>query len=452
MQPSQVSVAAVAARRGRANTRPDYKKKRDAKQLTLSFSQQISNFFHGPENRNCEAMDGRNGCDQGVLCDDKSTHPAAFLILNSMGAINGLNWNLYDAVRTAHDHFSMGTFSDTFAPIDADDSAAKIVLDVLSMAFSVAVSPMWNSALKGLTYFKNNPNTLGTIKDMTNPIVTNSLTIVKDTTTAGQTITNTNDLTDAMKQMIDAFERGQTGYLNNLFNGSDASIDQLHALITDGKFLEGGTVTAPASQGQSPNNIDAADSIMKAIYASLIPLAWPKSNRHEHPFVMTSDKPCDFKGSPDQGATIDDDTANKNSVCYNGKLYYLVAAGDGPNQDCDGGDGMAISCRGLTFGTLSGVPTMDGKAWAGITKEDIAIGAINTNGQLCGAAAPSITANIVGGPPRKTGDAAIVEDVIDNGVRAACVVTGVPVCSGDEAMTNWGNQLMHGYSKNYPCN
>jgi hypothetical protein len=36
-------------------------------------------------------------------------------------------------------------------------------------------------ALKGMPYFKANPNTLATVKDWVNPMVTNSITIAKDT-------------------------------------------------------------------------------------------------------------------------------------------------------------------------------------------------------------------------------------------------------------------------------
>lgn len=68
----------------------EWRKRRDSGNTGgLSFSEQISNFFHGPEGMNCEVTAVRNGCNGGVECDDVN-HPGGYLILNSMAALNGV--------------------------------------------------------------------------------------------------------------------------------------------------------------------------------------------------------------------------------------------------------------------------------------------------------------------------------------------------------------------------
>ena len=83
----------------------------------LSFAQQISNFFHGPEQVHCEQTSARDGCSSSKECSDVN-HPAGFLILNSLVAVSNvsrsredfyfrrlimlkLHYNLYDAISKA---------------------------------------------------------------------------------------------------------------------------------------------------------------------------------------------------------------------------------------------------------------------------------------------------------------------------------------------------------------
>lgn len=56
----------------------------------LTFPQQISNFFHGPENMFCGATSARDGCGSYSLCSDVN-HPAGYFILNSFVAVSSVS-------------------------------------------------------------------------------------------------------------------------------------------------------------------------------------------------------------------------------------------------------------------------------------------------------------------------------------------------------------------------
>lgn len=55
--------------------------------------------------------------------------------------------NLYDAINEAESDITtqISTFVSDFAPVPSVDDSLKIALDILSLGFSLAMSPMWNS-------------------------------------------------------------------------------------------------------------------------------------------------------------------------------------------------------------------------------------------------------------------------------------------------------------------
>ena len=56
----------------------------------------------------------------------------------------------------------------------------KIALDIIQMGYALAAAGMWNSALKGLNYFHENPNTLGVLQDSVNGMVAGGISLIKD--------------------------------------------------------------------------------------------------------------------------------------------------------------------------------------------------------------------------------------------------------------------------------
>ena len=131
----------------------------------LTFPQQVSNFFHGPEQMLCADTSARDGCSSYVECDNVN-HPAGMFILNSFVAMSNvsapssgsdllkhivdlcqLNFNMYDAISKAESAVTtqMGGFASTFAPIEDGSEGLKLALDLLGLGFAMFMSPMWNS-------------------------------------------------------------------------------------------------------------------------------------------------------------------------------------------------------------------------------------------------------------------------------------------------------------------
>ncbi len=132
-------------------------------------------------------------------------------------------------------------------------------------------------ALKGVPFFKANGNTLGTLKDEINPLVSNGITIAKDTSIPSQVLSAQNDLNTNLDILVKTWTKTLDTFNSQLFNGSDSSNKALYGMITQGKVLEAGF---------QEDALFVQQSIEKAIYGYLIPQAWPKSNLDLSPVVL----------------------------------------------------------------------------------------------------------------------------------------------------------------------
>lgn len=114
----------------------------------LTFTQEVSNFFNGPEQMMCGALSARDGCGSYVQCNNVN-HPAGMFILNSFAAISSLNYDIFDAISKAEGQITtdIGGFATTFAPIDDAPEALKVTLDLLGLGFALVASPLWNSGM-----------------------------------------------------------------------------------------------------------------------------------------------------------------------------------------------------------------------------------------------------------------------------------------------------------------
>ncbi|KAM0796585.1 hypothetical protein BDR22DRAFT_825040 [Usnea florida] len=397
----------------------------------LTFPQQISNFFHGPDQMLCGQTTARDGCSSDVECSDVN-HPAGFFILNSLVSISDLNYNFYEGIDNANGPVVdyMGTFSTTFAPINDPDAGLKLMLDLIGLGFALMASPVWNSLLKVVPFFKANPNTLGTLKDLVNPMVSNGVTISKDAGLSGAIISATNSLDTNLGNMVTTWEHAINTYNQNLFNGSSSSINMLHSQITDGHVLEAGF---------QQDGIQAA--MEKAIYGFLIPQAWNLSNEDLAPVVINSAAACGTS-NPDS-KYIYNNVAVANYACVDNTIYYLVGA-QGSNRDCTDQGGEAASCSSnYLLGPLPGVSTLDGTQWGGVKVEDFIAGAV---------AGYKANGNKNGWPVADPTNPDTLNNIYDNGIQAAGVVQ-IPVCSGKEATENWDNYSSGSGKKtaNYPC-
>ena len=72
---------------------------------------------------------------------------------------------------------------------------------------------------------------------------------------------------------------------------------------------------------------------------------------------------------------VTDDIAASSGVCYNNQAYYLFNVAGGPCIDLkerETGPGI-LPCPNKFLSELPGVGTMDGTAWGGVTRDDLAI-------------------------------------------------------------------------------
>ncbi|CAF9932295.1 MAG: hypothetical protein HETSPECPRED_008325 [Heterodermia speciosa] len=403
----------------------------------LTFPQQISNYFNGPDQMLCGDTSARDGCSSDVTCDNVK-YPAGMFILNSMVSVSDLNYNIFDSMGKGETAVTtlMGTFSTTFAPISDPDAGAKLLLDLLGLGFALFAAPTWNSFLKAVPFFKANGNTLGTIKDTVNPLVSNGVTISKDTGLSGAVIEATNELNANLASMVKAWTTTLDVYNQQLFNGSDASNTLLFTQIDEGKVLEAGF---------QQDDLMIQNAMEKAVYGYLIPQAWSLSNGQISPVVVDSGAACGTIDPVKKYISVD--IGDASFVCYNNIIYYLVGA-SGLVDDCFGSaedNELCDSTLAPSLKALPGLGELDGNQWGGVLKDDFIIGAVNSyaaNGNQNGWAATDPTS------------ADALDDIFDNGLRAAGVVQ-IPVCSAEEAYGNWLYAINSGktaMSAHYPCN
>ncbi|OBT82848.1 hypothetical protein VE02_08437 [Pseudogymnoascus sp. 03VT05] len=395
----------------------------------FNFSQAISFFFNGDEGMNCAVMADSNKCHGAYHCDDfKDTGAAAYFIMNSITSIEGALLNFYNAIY--HMEVTVNTaisdFIDDFAPMDSDPDWLKITIDLVSMGFALAAAPTWNSWLKNTPYFlKQNGNTLGTMKDSVNGMVSNSMTLIKDGQVAGAALATQDTLLSTLSQATQAWASTVDALNKKLFDGSDSSIKMLGDMMADGALLENPSVLSDQ---------DILVYLERALFSRLIPSAWQLSS--QKPFILDAGVPC---GTVDPTIEyLEKDVADKTWACAGNKLYYLVVLKGNAATCTTGREGF---CKHNYYSAPAGIDKLDGKLWGGVKLEDFVVGGVNgyhSNGDKNGwkSADPS--------------DTKMASTLYDLGIRSPGVV-GIPVCDTKTALQNWIDAERFGSHENYPC-
>ncbi|KAI9688659.1 MAG: hypothetical protein M1822_001016 [Bathelium mastoideum] len=320
----------------------------------------------------------------------------------------------------------MGTFSSIFAPTIDNDEGLKIVLDILGLGFALMAAPIWNIALKEAKIVSD--NTLGAIKDTINPIVSNGVTLIKDTSDATQELNNQNALDTNMGNMVGLWESTMSTYASDLFNGTDTN--SLFNVIKNGQMIsyDKGDLTGETIIGY----------VAGAIFARLIPAAWQLSNANLGTLIIDSQTPCGTVNPLPKD--IDPTVGSKNWVCVNNGLYYLLGA-TGQSRNCLVSR-YGTECYNNVYSALPGVDQLNNPQFGGITLQDLVIGSVNSY---------NASGNKNGGKAADPSDASTLSDLYDNSVRTAGVIQ-IPVCTVDEARNNWNTWSSGGQkSANYPC-
>ncbi|KAK4496835.1 hypothetical protein PRZ48_011284 [Zasmidium cellare] len=357
----------------------------------------------------CGMSNAKDGSVQDVQCTDAGK-PAGFMILNSMINTSIIFTNIYAAMGDAQTSVNgvMGTFANTFAPIDkSGQKFLHILFDFLALGYasysSVGARPQSGKPIAD------------DIKDETNAWVTQGLKITHDLTNNEESFNNAADLSEAVNKNIGVWRAAVSSYQSFLFDGSQDSIDALHNLITSGRIMETG-----ARQTLSP-----------AQFLSSLSLC----NKGNVPVIFDTGLNCKANGDrPDNGPK---DVSAHNWACVDSKFYYIKSA-QGREADCTGSV-TASHCVDEDFGELDGIDTLDGKTWNGLLGSDLVAAAVNSwlaAGKKNGADLPDVS------------DGKTLNALYDQDVHAPGLVA-IPICSEDEARSNWKQGHM---GKNYPCN
>lgn len=185
-----------------------------------------------------------------------------------------------------------------------------------------------------------------------------------------------------MGQSLQGWNYIFTKDLENLFDGTDKSIERLTIMISDGRMIDGIPKDIPypdktkrkdkddddnkKTEATDSEKKSVEDGFLTAFWAYSIPAVWQASGHH--PFIIDTGRSCDDKDG-------DKYTKDLKSACYENRLYQL-ADPDGRSHPCDYDCGITGGCKcdDSAFSSLKGVEELDGKAWSGLKVEDIIIG------------------------------------------------------------------------------
>jgi hypothetical protein len=240
---------------------------------------------------------------------------------------------------------------------------------------------------------------------------------------------------------------------SELFSGSKESLPQLTNMIVGGKMMPGNLL----------DDEEIQQIIMKSTFGYLIPQAWRMSNNEFHPFILDSRSPCSSSDNPFPELMSDND-AKSSSVCYNNLRYFIMST-TGVSAVCV----PRIGCTKNKLSKLPGISKLDGKAFGGVTMDDLVIGYVlhhhlSLNFPYCrrrplklvfhadksqsAVASYEANNNQNGGAPANAANAATISSLYDVGIRTPGVII-IPVCGAEEARENW-NRGSHS-SPNFPC-
>ncbi|ROW15174.1 hypothetical protein VPNG_03014 [Cytospora leucostoma] len=384
----------------------------------LSFPESIANTYHVGENANCGSLFGEDNCDEIIECTQavgSGTGPAGYVIWNSLVLIHEAYKNYYNALYSAYTTSILPSFpayEDVFTPLPdtGDEKVIQVLLDVVGLLGTVGASVYFNDYLESL------PSFLALLskddaKDGTLAFISAGTDVAKDLVNGDSSIW-TADKEDEFEQYMGQFVAGWEALtetaVNHLFNGSDASINTLTKLISNGRFIAGSanghaTGSGGSTPGYAPaTNTELEGNITTAFWSYTIPY-------------------------------LSDDTASATKACYNDKLYYLVAA-KGYAEICED------TCVSLNFKEPAGLDKLDGTAYGGLT---LSVKTYVANGNNNGASSADFTSS------------STLDDLYNTDITTPGFIR-IPVCSAEIAYTNWDALLNLNSSlssaANFPCN
>ncbi|KAK4496425.1 hypothetical protein PRZ48_012405 [Zasmidium cellare] len=416
-----------------------------------TFSAAVANILHQREDVDCGLIGEESNCAPTVWCyTDVDVGACAYEIFNGFVFIIYTDYinALTTAAATTIDP-SLQAFETTFAPVPPpkSDLWLQIIIAFATLGCSMVAAPFFNSIFKALPFFKDNPNTLGVLKDTTSALITFSSNIGKDVVTptsqGSWSITDQNNFNSYLGQVMAGWGNISSTTLMNLFDGSPDSISTLTTLTQNGQLIEGSTgVPDIPGTAQSPETASAmAASVATAFWAFAIPAVWYAAGTAA--FVIDSGYSCGTVNP--LGSYMSTATMEATAGCYDSKLYYLVYPKGGATTCMPSKrevDPPSPACVDRDFQPPPGISALDGSAWGGLTVNDLITGSVRTyiaNG------------NSNTGQYADPTNADTLSDLINQDVTTPGYIT-LPVCTADVAFAAWSTpRQVNTSDPAYPC-
>ncbi|KAF4961834.1 hypothetical protein FSARC_10042, partial [Fusarium sarcochroum] len=388
------------------------------------------------ENSDCETTPK---CEQGM--DSNQSGPAAQLLWSSFVRLH----NLFKAFDNGLDKaatsisFSLNDFGNKFAPVPDEEDLTWLygMIDLLTWGAATAAGPFFNSALKQLPYFKNNPSTHDNVKDTTMTLIGQSTTLAKDLMSSKKpewTPKKMDSFVSYMGQVIKGWAQVNANTLSWIFNGTEESNSLLWSIISDGKLLGGRDQDKKSGEEQDE---DLQTSIEKSFYGYTIPMLWNLTKTHA--FVIDSGYNC-LEEYPLEDY-LSKATMDATNACYGGTRYYLVhVKGDAESCSCKPPN-TQCECVNNKFSVPPGLDSLDGQLFGGIKVSDLIGGAVRTYNQN---GKKNVLAEY-----DLTGSKETLEALIDVDVTTPGIVR-LPVCSPERAYKSW-DTTRKGSTIFFPC-
>ncbi|KAJ5519173.1 Peptidoglycan-binding Lysin subgroup [Penicillium expansum] len=432
----------------------DWKNYRDKDHTVdkLSFSAQISYLLGGPDNVKCGQIDGDSNCPL-ISCK-------LFNIGNGTksGAAAELIWDSFFKIHQMYAKFKSALVTDaalvidntlphlenTFAPVPPpeDNAWLDMVLDFVSMGVPMVGGKFIDDFLKMIPAMTTKSDiSLDHYKEVLSAILDSPATIatnLKGTSDPNDwTPEKQAEFSKYMGQSLQGWNYIFTKDLENLFDGTDKSIERLTIMISDGRMIDGIPKDIPypdktkrkdkddddnkKTEATDSEKKSVEDGFLTAFWAYSIPAVWQASGHH--PFIIDTGRSCD----------------DKDGDKYTKDLKSIAPC------DYDCGITGGCKCDDSAFSSLKGVEELDGKAWSGLKVEDIIIGSVRTYKQ---------NGNENGGGMADPTDSGTFEALKQMDITTPGFMR-LPVCSETLARTSWENADKTEATRNkdgFPCN
>ncbi|KAM0354256.1 hypothetical protein ACHAPU_001300 [Fusarium lateritium] len=426
-----------------------------------NFANNVSNFFHGPQDMFCETFsDQGSGCqDLNLQCHSVSV-PAGYFILHSFENVFSMHSNIWNAVGDAVRDNDIGSIASEFGkvPVKEGGLATSILIDIAMMAWGIVMGPAWNKLIG--PKFTDSKNA-GTLKDTTNDIVKNSLTLTKDILNgrAQDQLGVQNGLEKQMQGLTEGWKDGVLETQKWLFGGSEGGYNQLGAMISDASMFGDNWLL---------DRGDHAKQVKRAINAFLIPMAWQYSPDVVKPFIADSGVGCEENPGYNHEASftksyqrwVMEDDLRDGRVCIDGKSYWLLGGRDS-NTNCNNKQGDA-ECG--DFALPPGWGALKDKKYTDISLDNVIRGCVEVylsysktvsdlhyrslNSKAANGGKNGFKLDIGDEPSRE-----VLESLAGGGIEAPGVFN-IPICSMDEVIENYYQWYSgwHDDMTNFPCN